>query len=99
MHVITGRFAHLFLVIQHKSRSGNREGSLLAVAAAQIAHSEIRLDGILWLNDTHFQAKCDCKVEAGSKISAQAMKKVNVLQGVFSPPSVFCCLDFRIQLL
>lgn len=75
MHVLAGRFAGSFLVMRHKSRTRKGERSLSALAATQGAHSEIRMDGILWLNDTHFQAKWDCKVETRSKISVQAMKK------------------------
>lgn len=69
-----GTFRALFYdTAQSRTRKGQR--SLFAFAAAQRTHSEIRLDAILWLNDTQFQAKRDCKVETGSKVSAQAMKK------------------------
>lgn len=73
-------FIFFFLVIQHKSRPGKVENPRCR------DHSEIRLNGILRLNDRHFQAKCDCKGEAGSEISAQPMtKNVDVLSGIFVP--------------
>lgn len=89
----------LFLVIQLKSRTHKGERSLSAFAATQRARSEIRLEGILWLNDARFQAKCDCKMETGSEIPAQAMKKSRCASGCFCSSLLFLLisLDFRIQ--